>query len=99
MRPLSMRRTGVAAIVCGGSLVAAEVTLLLVRDTDHWDCASASDVWVNALYLVAFVLIAPAVLGIHRLQRGSAPRWSAFAGRAAAGAAVTTGLVNAAEHC
>lgn len=99
MQLLTVRTAGVAALISGASFVAAEGTLLFVADRDHWDCNSGSDLWVNALYLMGFLLLAPAALGIHRQQASRVRRWGTVAALLAATGAVTTGVVNAAEHC
>lgn len=99
MRLLSVHTAGLAALISGASFVAAEGSLVFAADTDHWDCNSGSDLWVNGLYLLGFLLLAPAILGIHRQQATRARRWGEVAAFLAAIGAVTTGIVNAAEHC
>jgi len=99
IRAPSVRAAGLAALFAGAALVTAEGTLLIVVDQDHWDCNSSSDLWVNALYLVSFLMLAPAVLGIHRRQDSRAGRVGAVAATVAAIGVVATGLINAAEHC
>lgn len=75
MRSPSLPAAGVAALLSGAALVAAEGSLLIVADKDHWDCNSGSDLWVNALYLLSFLLIAPAVFGIRRRQASERAGW------------------------
>lgn len=84
MTSLSLRTTAIAAMLSGASLVVGERLLLVVADEDHCDCNSGSDLWVNALYLLAFLLIAPAVLGLSRRQSSRAGKFGSVSAAIAA---------------
>jgi hypothetical protein len=91
--------TGTSALVAGLGWVAKDVGSRVSPDSDYFNCNSSYDYLLNGIDTVAFVALALALFGLHRIYRPAIGKAGAAIGLVAGAGLGVVGLANLFEHC